>query len=140
MFRQSTDVRTALAAAYKTLIDGGSISLFAGGVAPGSPQLAETGTYVGEITGVTFNAAAAGLISKQTGLTLSGVCTLDAGVSLTVTHCRMYGPTKITGASVPGVRLDFNVASSGAPAIMANPVVTGGATMTIDSITITVPE
>ena len=92
------------------------------------------GGDVGQPLSLTF--LSDGTIQMTPGEDWKGVA-LAAG---TVGWGRLYGTSVVTGASTAAIRIDMNAATSGAPITMANTTIALGATVTIDTCTITMPK
>ena len=144
--RLSTGLRNAL-------LDGGASGGIKGsfnlgfmailtGTQPTSADTGTTGTLLGTVsvsgggTGVTFDSAAAGVISKAAAETwrFTGLTDGVAG------HFRLYaaGDT-ITSTSTTAKRLDGAIGTSGADLNLSNLNVTTGQVNTVDTFTITMP-
>lgn len=136
--------------------DGGSISdLFRNGVIdifsgsqPSNADSGEVGTKLVSITlnsgdftggaaanGLNFDVAASGVLAKDTGETWSGIGLADAAAG----WFRLYDNGYVTGVSPTAIRLDGNVATSGAQLNISNTTVTIGGTTTVDSADLTMP-
>lgn len=85
--------------------------------------------------GINFGEVSAGVLSKESGETWSGVGLANG----TAGWFRLYDNSYTTGASSTAVRLDGSVASSGAQFNMTNTTVVTGATSTVDSVSLTLP-
>lgn len=137
-------------------VNGGSVSdLFRNGVLeiyagsqPSSADLAETGSKLVKITlgsgaftdgapanGINFDEVDSGKLSKDNEEIWSGIGLLDG----TAGWFRQYDNNHVTGASTTGIRLDGNVATSGAQLNVSNTNITTGGTTTVDSATLTMP-
>jgi hypothetical protein len=88
--------------------------------------------------GLDLEVGATGIAQKPSGAIWSGVNI--KGSSATVGWGRLYDNAYTTGASTSADRIDFNAAPSGAPLTMANTTVAAGATITIDTCLVTVPQ
>lgn len=112
------------------------------GAQPVGADSAATGTTLGIIsvdgggTGITFDAAAAGVISKAAAETwrFTGLTEGTAG------WFRLYaaGDT-ITNSSSSAARIDGSIGTSGADLNLSNLAITAGQVNTADSFTITMP-
>jgi len=138
--RLSTGARTALAGTegLKSVFSGGYLDIYSGGQ-PASADYAETGTklvrlQVGGTGGVTLGTAAAGALPKS-GETWNGTIAA-AGVA---GYFRFYGTAGTSGTSESERRIDGNVGVSGSDLVLSNTSLTLGATLTIDTFTLTVP-
>lgn len=142
--RLSTGARTALAGTrgLKDIFNGGYIDIYSGGQ-PASADYTETGTKLARITvasgalstaGLTFGTAGSGILPKSADV-FSGVV-LAAGVA---GWFRLYGTGGTSGSSDSERRMDGNVGVSGSDLVLSNTSLAVGATVTIDSVSITVP-
>jgi len=149
--RRSTGLRN------KMLHDNDVLSLFANGTIrvysgaqPSSPDGAESGDLLLEITqssspftpgsthnGINFGSpAVAGVLSKDAGEVWSGT----GEATGTAGWFRHYDNDATTGSSTTAVRLDGNISTSGAELNMSSTSIATGATDTIDTYSITLPE
>lgn len=139
------------------MTDGGSVSdLFRDGVIdiysgsqPIDADSGETGTKLAAITlssgdfvpgeatnGLNFDVVVSGVLSKSADEVWSGVGLSQA----TAGWFRLYDNSRTEGVSSTAIRLDGNVATSGAQLNISNPTITVGGTTTVDSIEITMPS
>lgn len=121
--------------------------LYTGGQ-PSSGDVAETGTYLIEISendgafaggtfanGLNFDVATSGVLAKDTYETWKG-----AGAATgTAGWGRMYDNAYTTGASTSAVRFDFTVGTSGADLTVASASIESAVEYTINSGTYTIP-
>jgi hypothetical protein len=142
--RLSTGFRNGLLGTQgiKELLNGGFIKIYTGGQ-PTTADDAETGTLlvtVGTTSGVGVNdglvlgTAATGVIPKSAPV-WSGTCAA-AGVA---GYFRFYGTGGTTGSSNTQIRMDGNVGVTGSDMVLSNTTLAAGATLTIDTATITEP-
>lgn len=148
--RLATGVRTGLAgtSGLKELFDGGTIDIYTGSQ-PASSDYAETGS---KLVTVSLNSTTAGLsgMSGTAGITFgtmgsgqlpksSDVWSGLIGVAGVAGWFRLYGTASTSGTSSTARRLDGNVGVSGSDLVLANTSLVAGATLTIDTFTLTVP-
>lgn len=137
---------TATGGSWSDLLRNGVIRIFPGtqpssaDATEGTSHLVEislnSGTFaVGGVNGINCNDASGGTLSKAADEVWSGVGVSDN----TAGWFRWYDKTRTTGASTSAVRLDGSVAQSGAQLNMSNTAVTNGGTVTIDSLSATLP-
>ena len=139
--RLSTGLRNGLCGTLgiKELLNGGNIKIYTGGQ-PTSPDFAETGTLLCTITsssgtgGVVLGTQGSGAIPKAASVWSGTVAA--AGVA---GWFRFYGTAGTTGTSATEVRLDGNVGVSGSDMWLSNTSLALGATLTIDTFTLTQP-
>jgi len=152
--RLSTALRNALLGlsegtdgCLKDLMQDGIIDIYSGSQ-PASADAAETGTLLVRITvasgaftsgvatnGIELGGAASGVIAKNSDV-WSGVA-LAAG---TAGWFRWYANTVVTGlVTTTGLRLDGTCGTSAAQLILSNVSIVTGATVTIDTFSITLP-
>lgn len=142
--RLSTGTRNGLCGTLgiKELFNGGKINLYSGSQ-PATADTAESGSLLCTITlasgavataGLTFGTAATGSVPKSAGV-WSGLV-LASGVA---GWFRLYGTAGTTGASSTEVRVDGNVGVSGSDMVLANSSLVAGATVTVDTFTLTQP-
>jgi hypothetical protein len=120
----------------------GFINIYSG-PQPATADLAATGTFLGKVsvnadgvTGLTFDAAAAGTISKAAieAWKFNGAADGTAG------WFRFYEPTDTpTSGSAVKARIDGSIATSGADMNLSNIAITTGAPNTVDVFTFTLP-
>lgn len=152
--RLSTALRNALLGlaaddgSLKDLMADGIIEIYSGSQ-PADANAAETGTKLVRITvgsaaftsgvatnGLELGVAASGSIAKAAAETWSGVG-LATG---TAGWFRWYANTVVTGlVTTTGLRMDGTCGTSGAQLILSSVSIVTGATITIDSFTITLP-
>ena len=142
--RLSSGARLGLAntEGLKSIFNGGLIDIYTGGQ-PASADYAETGTKLVRISlisgtsstsGLTFGTAAANALPKS-GAVWSGLIAV-AGVA---GYFRLYATAGTSGTSGTDRRIDGNVGLSGSDLVVANSSLALGATLTIDTFTLTVP-
>jgi len=145
-FRLSTGLRNKLldggsGGGYKGSLNLGFIAIMSGSQ-PTSPDAAATGTLLGTVsvngggTGLTFDAGAAGVLSKAAAETwrFTGIADGTAG------WFRFYAPgDTITNISTTAARLDGAIGSSGAELNLTNLSILTGQVNTCDTFTITQP-
>jgi hypothetical protein len=145
-FRLSTGLRNKIldggsGGGYKGSLNLGFIAILTG-TQPTSPDDPATGTLLGTVsvngagTGLTFDAAAAGVLSKAAAETwrFTG---LAAGVAGWFRH---YAPgDTITNTSTTAARLDGAIGTSGAELNLTNLNIAIGQVNTCDTYTITQP-
>ena len=139
--RLSTGARTNLAgtSGLKTLFDGGFIAIYSGGQ-PTAADNAETGNLLTTISttsgtgGIGFGTAAAGALPKSAAV-MSGLI----GTAGVAGWFRLYDSNKTTGSNGTANRIDGNIGVSGSDLVLSNTSLTVGATLTIDTFTLTVP-
>jgi hypothetical protein len=90
---------------------------------------------VGDGTGVTFDDAAAGVLTKAALETWSGVCGADG----TAGWARLQTESDGAASSTTDERIDMAVATSGAQLNFSSTSFASGATQTITSFSITLP-
>jgi hypothetical protein len=137
----STGMRNGLCGSLgvKDMLNGGHIKIYTGSQ-PASPDYAETGTLLVTITsssgtdGVVLGTQGTGVIPKAASV-WSGLIAA-AGVA---GWFRFHGTGGTTGTSATEVRLDGNVGVSGSDLVLANTSLVLGATLTIDTFTLTQP-
>ena len=151
--RLSTALRNALLGlnsgdgSLKDLMQDGIIEIYSGSQ-PSDANAAETGTKLVRITvasgaftsgvatnGLELGEAASGTIAKNTDVWSGvGLATGTAG------WFRWYANTVVTGlVTTTGLRLDGTCGTSGAQLILSSVSIVTGATVTIDSFSITLP-
>ena len=142
--RLSSGARLALAntEGLKSIFNGGLIDIYTGGQ-PASADYAETGTKLVRISlisgtsstsGLIFGTAAANALPKSAAV-WSGLIAV-AGVA---GYFRLYATAGTSGTSGTDRRIDGNVGLSGSDLVVANSSLALGATLTIDTFTLTVP-
>lgn len=133
----------------KDVFQDGVLRIYSGSQ-PTSPDSAVAGTLLMEITvsagafsagaftnGLEFGDAASGAISKASGETWQAV----AAASGTAGWFRFVGNATDSGAGSTSLpRIDGSVGTSGADLNMSGTSITAGATYTIDTFTLTLPE
>lgn len=132
----------------RDLFHRGVIRIYSGSQ-PASADTAESGTLLVTITsssgafvagapsnGLEFEAPTAGVLPKSTTQTWSGT----AAATGTAGWGRLYDNAYTTGASSTAVRYDFSVGTSGADLNLSSTSIVSGATITIDTFTITQPD
>lgn len=123
----------------KEMFDGGFIGIFTGGQ-PADADQAETGSLLCTISsssgtaGITLGTQGAGAIPKDSNVWSGLVGT--AGVA---GYFRLYDSNRTTGSNGTACRIDGNVGVSGSDLVLSNTTLTVGATLTIDTATITQP-
>lgn len=152
--RLATGLRNALLGkstgdndSFKDLFADGVLEIYSG-AQPTDPDAAETGTKLVRITvssgaftpgaatnGLEFGDAASGAIAKAAAETWSGVV-LATGVA---GWFRFYDNDYDDGADATAIRFDGACGTSGAQLILSSTSMTAGATITIDSFSITLP-
>ena len=138
---------SARGASFADLFRNGTLHIYSG-AQPSTPDDAETGTKLVEITlasgaftpgadanGINFGNVSSQVLAKETGETWSGV----AIASGTAGWFRFYANDRTTGASNTAVRFDGSIATTGAQLNMSNTAVALGGTTTIDSVAISLP-
>lgn len=148
-FAAATIICAAEGGSLKDVFRDGVLRIYSG-AQPTSPDAAVSGTLLLEISesagafvagafdnGLEFGDAADGAISKASGETWQ-----DTGIAAgTAGWFRFVGnPTDDGSASTSLPRLDGSVGTSGADLNMSSTSITVGATYTIDSFTLTLPE
>lgn len=133
----------------KDVFHDGVLRIYSGSQ-PSSPDAAASGTLLLEISesagtfvagafdnGLEFGTAASGAISKASSETWQ-----DTGIAAgTAGYFRFVGnPTDAGAASTTLPRIDGSVGTSGADLNMSSTTITVGATYTIDTFTLTLPE
>ena len=145
-FRLSTGLRNKIldggaSGGFKGALNLGFIAILTGSQ-PTSPDNAATGTLLGTVsvngggTGLTFDAAVAGVLSKAAAETwrFTGLTDGTAG------WFRFYAPgDTITNSSTTAARLDGAIGTSGAELNLTNLNITTGQVNTCDTFTITQP-
>jgi hypothetical protein len=142
--RISNGARTALAGTncLKTILQGGVMDIYSGGQ-PATAEYAETGIKLLRISvnsgtsstqGLTFGTAALGVLPKSADV-WSGLVSV-AGVA---GYFRFYGTGGTSGSSNSENRIDGNVGISGSDMVLANTSLVAGATLTIDTFSLTIP-
>jgi hypothetical protein len=130
----------------EALLDG-TLHIYSG-AQPTTADDAETGTLLARITlasgafvsgssanGLEFGDASGGSVGKKGGEVWSGV-----GVATgTAGWFRFYANTVVTGASASAVRWDGACGTSGAQCNMGSTAVTLDGTVTIDTVSVTLP-
>ncbi len=163
LINESAGAKAILAAclggSYAGILRAGVIRIFSGSQ-PASADDGETGTMLCEISrnGATFtpgdydNGINLGQVSDgtmhkaidpATGApeVWSGVGTAACGSSgLTAGWFRFYANDMATGAGTDKIRIDGAIATSGAQLNMSNTTIKEGVTVTIDSVTMPLPE
>ena len=148
----SNGARTQLAGTMglKDLFNGGFLHIYSGGQ-PTTPDVAETGSLLVRIAvdsytgangtgGITFGTAADGVLPKS-----ASVWSGTIGVGGVAGYFRLLGTggttgvMGTTGTAGTGVRIDGNVGLSGADLVLANSTLALGATLTVDTFSLTVP-
>jgi hypothetical protein len=145
-FRLSTGLRNKLldggsGGGYKGALNLGFIAILTGSQ-PASPDNPATGTLLGTVsvngagTGLTFDAAVAGVLTKAAAETWRFTGLVDG----TAGYFRFYaaGDT-ITNSSTTVARLDGAIGTSGAELNLTNLSITTGQVNTCDTFTITQP-
>lgn len=146
--RLSTQLRTNLAGStgFAATFADGVIDIFTGSQ-PVSADAATTGTLLGTVTlasgaftpgsptnGLTFGAAAGGVVAK------SGVWSFNGAGTGTAGWFRLRGNAADAGTlSTTLPRLDGSIATSGADMNLSNISIAPGTPTTIDSFTFTIP-
>jgi len=100
--------------------------------------LGTTTAGVTAVNGLNFGTAAAGVLSKLSTQTWSGV----ASATLTAGYYRFYGSVVDAGgldSAEAEIRLDGSIATSGGELNMSSTSITSGATQTVSSFAITLP-
>jgi len=148
--RVSTGLRNAMMATgslQDTMVNG--VLCIYSGTQPTTADDAESGTLLCKITvssgtfaaGTATNginmatAATSGTLPKSTSEVWSGVNVATG----TAGYYRYYDNTYTTGASTTANRIDGAIATSGAQLNMSSTSLTSGATLTLDSFTLTLP-
>lgn len=148
--RVSTGLRNAMMATgslQDTMVNG--ILCIYSGTQPASADDAESGTLLCKVTvssgaftaGAATNginmatSAASGLLPKSTSEVWSGVNVATG----TAGYYRFYANDFTTGASTTAARVDGAVSTSGAQLNMSSTALVSGATLTLDSFTLTLP-
>lgn len=123
------------------IFETGQILIYSG-TQPTSPNDAPTGTLlvtidsnVGDGTGITFDDAAAGVLTKAAAETWSGICGADG----TAGWARLLTESDGGASSTTDERIDMAVATSGAQLNFSSTAFASGATQTITSLSITLP-
>lgn len=146
----STGLRNALldTASFKQIFDGGVIKVF-GGTPPATADDAEgTGQVLLTITkagvtfeagnvstGISFGSATNGTLSKNPNETWNGVVSQSG----TATWFRIYDNSYTTGESTTAKRIQGTVGTFNADMLVTSANFVQGATITIDSFSITLP-
>lgn len=126
----------------------GTLHIYSG-AQPTTADDAETGTLLARITlasgaftsgaalnGIELGDAVAGAIGKKIGEVWSGVAIANG----TAGWFRFYANTVVTGAvTTTGVRFDGACGTSGAQCNMGSTSITSGGTVTIDTVSVTMP-
>jgi hypothetical protein len=139
--RLSTGMRNGLAgtSGLKEALDGGYIDIYTGGQ-PVNADYAETGVKIVRIStaagtgGLLFGTSAAGVLPKSADIWSGTV-----GVAGLAGYFRFYGSGGTSGSSGTQVRMDGSVGVSNSDMVLANSSLVVGATLTIDTFTLTVP-
>ena len=147
---QSTDATAAETSFFDTLVltceshslqdimYGGEIKIYTG-TQPATADLAPTGTLLVTIknagAGVTFDDAAAGVLSKTSTETWSGVC----GNTGTAAWMRLQHDDDLETLNQTDCRIDGSVATSGGQLNFSSTTFTAGATETVTAFAITLP-
>lgn len=143
MLKFSLGLRNALlgTSSLRTLLNGGKIRVYSGPV-PASPNDAlASATMLVELSaagsGVTFESTVNdGTLVKSTSESWTGV----NGASGTASFFRFVATSDGGDASTTATRIQGTVAKAGADMNLTNPVLTSGATQTLDSFYISLPE
>jgi hypothetical protein len=148
-FVAATIITASEGGALRDILRDGVLRIYSGSQ-PSSPDAAVSGTLLLEISesagafahgafdnGLEFGDAASGSISKASGETWQ-----DTGIAAgTAGWFRFVGnPTDDGSASTTLPRIDGSVGTSGADLNMSSTSITVGATYTIDTFTLTLPE
>lgn len=125
---------------FSSIFNLGFIRLYSGAV-PANADAAVTGSLVTSIsnnstgTGITWDPAAGGSISKKSSETWSGV----NGSSATVTYFRLVAAGDTGTLSTTEARIQGLIGTVGADMNLSSTSLTGGATQTIDTFNWTLP-
>ncbi len=144
---QQVVLAAARGGSARDLFDFGVICLYSG-AKPASADDAETGTLLAILTnngavftpgtkdaaGLRFGAPAAGVIGILAGETWKTNACLATG---TIGWGRLYGNSRVQGASLTAIRTDFTVGTTGADLNLSSTAATIGAPLTLSSFTIT---
>ena len=136
---------------FSEIFNLGVIHLY-GSPRPGSADDAETGVLLAVITdaslaytptdgtnGLTFEAAVANAVSKTAAQVWSGVG-VAAGTAVWGRLYALDASGTITGASTTKPRMDFSVGTFSGDMIMGNASIAVGATTTLDTFTLGLPN
>lgn len=143
-YKTSTGLRNHMlvTGSLKNALDGGSIKIYAGtepataDASIGGATLLTTITISSGATGLSLDTvAASGVVTKPSGATWSGT----NAASGTATFYRHVATGDDGTASTTQARIQGSVSSAGAEMNLSNPVLTSGATQTIDYYAINLP-
>lgn len=136
----STGIRNHLLSggSFKSGLDGGEVRIYSG-PPPASPDDAVTGTLLVTVknggSGVTFAAAAGGVMTKTLAETWSGtnVATDAAG------YYRLVLPADTGASSSSALRVQGTVGVAGADLNLSSVALTSGGTQSIDAFSVAMP-
>ena len=151
MYKLSSGARQSLLDAYKNTFNDGVIRVYSG-VAPASPDDAETGTLLAEITvdGAAFTPGMPGaglsfdVITHESGQSVlaktasenwmgTGLAQGQAG------YFRMYDNNRVTGESTTAKRIQGTVGTANADLQLASVNIVAGVPVTVNNLTIVQP-
>ncbi|MEE4114405.1 MAG: hypothetical protein V2I40_16415 [Desulfobacteraceae bacterium] len=148
-FAATTRIVACDGGALKNVFQDGILKIYSGSQ-PASPDSAASGTLLLQITvsagafvagafdnGLEFGDAASGAIAKATGETWQGLG-IAAGTAGWFRLCANATDAGAASTSLP--RIDGSVGTSNADLNMTTTTITVGATYTVDSFTLTLPE
>jgi len=142
-FKFSTELRRQLcvSGSLKGILDGGLIRVYSGPVPSGPDSALSGNTLLCEVSAsganLTFNAAApAGLLTKATGETWSGVNAANG----TPSFFRYVKPADTGGASTGEVRVQGTTGGPSDDMTLSTPTFVLGATFTLDYFAMSLPE
>jgi hypothetical protein len=125
-FRKNTTLKNNQASVYNTQFPAGSTMEIRTGSQPASANDAATGTVLATITlpASPWSAASGGVISKN------GTWSATASATGTAGWARITGGSNV---------MDVSVGTSGADAIIDNASIVSGGTVTVTSLSVTIP-
>jgi len=133
-FEADTTITSNNTGSLQELFANGVIRIYSGSQ-PSSSDDAETGTLLLTLSSLNFGPVVSGTVSKLASETWAAA----ASATGTAGWFRFYDTNETTGASLTAVRFDGSVGTSGTTLELSSSGLVSGATVTIDTFSITLP-